>query len=272
MAKTHHILPRIIACKALPVTAKPEMLRPEVMEFSSLGNLGKIDYAASVMNVLLIEDDKRIAGLVERGLKENGHCVSVSDNGVQGAAMMLEGGFDAALLDILLPGMDGFAVLEKVRRRHCRTPILVLTAVDAVPKVLEAFDLGADDYLVKPFLLEILLARVSAIARRNQVPSPRVLEAGGIMLDRGRRLAIRNGRQIPLTRKQVELLEVLMRRRGLVTSREELIEAGWGSEAEIRENTLDVYIHSLRNKLEDKSESRPLIRTIHGTGYTFVID
>lgn len=224
------------------------------------------------MNVLLIEDDNRIAGLVERGLKENGHRVSVSNNGVQGAEMMLEREYDAALLDILLPGMDGFAVLEKVRTRRCRTPILVLTAVDAVPKVLEAFDLGADDYLVKPFLLEILLARVSAIARRGQAALPPVLEVGDVTLDRARRIAIRNGKQIPLTRKQVELLQVLMRRKGLIISREELIEAGWGSKADIRENTLDVYIHSLRNKLEDQSESRPLIRTIHGTGYTFVID
>jgi two-component system, OmpR family, response regulator len=221
------------------------------------------------MNVLLIEDDKRIAGLVERGLKEDGHRVSVSHNGIEGAAMMLEGEYDAALLDILLPGMDGFAVLEKVRSQRCRTPILVLTAVDAVPKVLEAFDLGADDYLVKPFLLEILLARVSAIVRRSQLSSPTVLEASGVTLDRGRRLAIRNGKQIPLTRKQVELLEVLMRRNGLVTSREELIEAGWGNAAEIKENTLDVYIHSLRTKLEGKTESHPLIRTIHGTGYSF---
>jgi len=224
------------------------------------------------MNVLLIEDDKRIAGLVERGLKVDGHRVSVSHNGADGAEMMLEGGYDAALLDILLPGMDGFAVLEKVRSRRCNTPILVLTAVDAVPKVLEAFDLGADDYLVKPFLLEILLARVSAIARRGQSATPPVLQAGSVSLDRNGRVAIRNGKQIPLTRKQVELLEVLMRRSGLVTSRQELIEAGWGSAAEIKENTLDVYIHSLRNKLEKGSESRPLIRTIHGTGYTFVVD
>lgn len=224
------------------------------------------------MNVLLIEDDKRIAGLVECGLKEDGHSVSVSHNGAEGAEMMLGGDYGAALLDILLPGMDGFAVLEKVRSRHCRTPILVLTAVDAVPRVLEAFDLGADDYLVKPFLLEILLARVSAIARRGQTAAPPILQAGGLTLDRNRRVAIRDGKQIPLTRKQVELLETLMRRSGLVTSREELIEAGWGSGAEIKENTLDVYIHSLRNKLEDKPESRPLIRTIHGTGYTFVVD
>src|SRR3984957_18843749 len=118
------------------------------------------------MNVLLIEDDKRIAGLVERGLKENGHRVSISHNGAEGARLMLEGAYDAALLDILLPGMDGLAVLEKVRLHRCKTPILMLTAVDSVPKLLEAFELGADDYLVKPFLLEVLLAPGAASSRR----------------------------------------------------------------------------------------------------------
>src|ERR1700677_125194 len=178
--------------------------------FSSFRNQKTIVFASSVMNVLLIEDDKRISELVERGLKEDGHRVSVSHNGAEGAEMMLEGEDDAALLDILLPGMDGFAVLEKVRSQRCRTPILMLTAVDAVPKVLEAFDLGADDYLVKPFLLEILLARVFAIGRRGQNAVPPVLEAGGITLDRSRRVAVRDGKQIALTRKQVQLLEVLM--------------------------------------------------------------
>jgi two-component system copper resistance phosphate regulon response regulator CusR len=224
------------------------------------------------MNVLLIEDDRRIAGLVERGLMEDGHRVSIAYDGRDGADMMLDGNFDVALLDILLPGMNGLSVLEQVRARRCVTPILMLTAVDSVPKILEAFDLGADDYLVKPFLLEILLARVNAVARRAKTITPQLLQVRGITLDRTRRMAIRDGRQIALTRKQMELLEVLMRRSGLVTSREELIEAGWGSGAEVKENTLDVYIHSLRNKLEDRSESQPLIRTIHGTGYLFVAE
>jgi two-component system copper resistance phosphate regulon response regulator CusR len=226
----------------------------------------------SIMNVLLIEDDKRIAGLVERGLKEAGHRVTTCHSGTEGAQLLLDGEYDAALVDILLPGMDGLSVLAKVRSQRCRTPILMLTAVDAVPKVLEAFDLGADDYLVKPFLLEILLARVFAIGRRGQNAVPPVLEAGGITLDRSRRVAVRDGKQIALTRKQVQLLEVLMQRGGLVTSREELIEAGWGNTANNKENTLDVYIHSLRNKLEDRAENRPLIRTIHGAGYTFVTE
>jgi two-component system copper resistance phosphate regulon response regulator CusR len=223
------------------------------------------------MNVLVIEDDKRIASLVERALIGDGHRVTLSHNGREGADKLLVGKYDAALLDILLPGMDGFEVLERVRVRHCKTPILVLTAVDAVPRILQAFDLGADDYLVKPFILEILLARVAAIARRVPNAEQTIITAGGVTLDRSRRVATRRGKDIPLTRKQFELLETLMRRRGLITSREELIEAGWGYLAEVKENTLDVYIHGLRAKLEDSSDDQqPLIRTIHGAGYMFV--
>ena len=225
------------------------------------------------MNVLVIEDDKRIASLVERALIGDGHRVTLSHHGREGAEMLLADKYDAALLDILLPGMDGFEVLERVRTKHCKTPILVLTAVDTVPKILQAFDLGADDYLVKPFILEILLARVGAIARRVATPEQTAVSAAGVTLDRNRRVAIRHGRDIPLTRKQFELLETLMRRSGLITSREQLIEAGWGYLTDVKENTLDVYIHGLRAKLEDQSDveaNRPLIRTVHGAGYMFV--
>lgn len=223
------------------------------------------------MNVLVIEDDNRIANLVERALTEDGHRVTVSDNGREGVDKLLSGKFDAALLDILLPQMDGFEVLRRVRAKHCKTPILVLTAVDAVPKILHAFDLGADDYLVKPFILEILLARVGAIARRIATIELRPATVGDVTLDRGRRVAIRKGKEIALTRKQFELLETLIRHAGLITTREQLIEAGWGLAADVKENTLDVYIHGLRSKLEDQSDKgQPLIKTVHGSGYMFV--
>jgi DNA-binding response OmpR family regulator len=222
------------------------------------------------MNVLVIEDDSRIAHLVDRALTEDGHRITVSDNGRKGADMLLSGKFDAALLDIFLPEMDGFEVLREVRANHCRTPILVLTAVDAVPKIVHAFDLGADDYLVKPFILEILLARVGAIARRISMIEVPAEPIGGVILDRSRRAAIRNGKEIALTRKQFELLETLMRHKGLITTREQLVEAGWGHATEVKENTLDVYIHGLRSKLEDQSDNgQPLIKTIHGSGYMF---
>jgi two-component system copper resistance phosphate regulon response regulator CusR len=149
----------------------------------------------------------------------------------------------------------------------------MLTAVDAVPRILKSFDLGADDYLVKPFIVEILLARVAAIARRGARPDPAVVSACGIRLDPTRRIAIRCGQEIPLTRKQFDLLEVLMTRAGQITSREQLIEAGWGHIAQVKDNTLDVYICGLRAKLEDPfEENRPIIQTVHGTGYLFGID
>ncbi len=223
------------------------------------------------MNVLVIEDDNRIASLVERALTEEGHSVTLAGNGRHGVQTLLSNKFDVTLLDILLPEMDGFEVLRHARAKHCKTPILVLTAVDTVPKILRAFDLGADDYLVKPFILEILLARVAAIARRALPAEPPPTEAGGVTLDRSRRLAIRNGKEIALTRKQFELLQTLIRHKGLITTREQLIEAGWGLAADVKENTLDVYIHGLRSKLEDHSDKgQPLIRTVHGSGYMFV--
>ncbi len=222
------------------------------------------------MKILVIEDDKRIATLVERALCDSGHSVTLVHDGRDGAETLLKGGFDAALLDIYLPRMDGVEVLEYVRVRNCRVPIMMLTAVDAVPRILKSFDLGADDYLVKPFIIEILLARVAAIARRGAKADPVVIEAFGVMLDPARRAAIREGREIPLTRKQFALLETLMSRSGQITSREQLIEAGWGHVAQVKENTLDVYIHGLRTKLGDISDQRyPLIQTIHGTGYRF---
>jgi DNA-binding response OmpR family regulator len=160
--------------------------------------------------------------------------------------------------------------LEYVRAHQCKTPILVLTAVDAVPRIVRAFDLGADDYLVKPFILEILLARVAAIVRRVARPDQGPLSVGDVTLDRSRYVAVRNDREIPLTRKQFALMETLMRRKGLITSREQLIEAGWGKIADVKENTLDVYIHGLRAKLHEQADGdQTLIRTVHGVGYIF---
>lgn len=225
------------------------------------------------MNVLVVEDDRKIANLLERGLSENGHRVSVAADGREGTKMMLNNRYDAALLDVLLPVMNGLAVLETVRSKRCNTAIMMLTAVDAVPEILKAFDLGADDYLVKPFLLEILLARLGAISRRRQSKESPILRVGEIVLDRDRRTVERCGRSIHLTRKQSVLLELLMRRHGLVTTREDLIEAGWGYLADVKDNTLDVYVHGLRAKLDSQSkQDQTLIRTIHGTGYLFQVD
>src|ERR1700689_3332098 len=135
------------------------------------------------MNILVIEDDTRIAALVDRALREGGHRVTICYDGREGADVLINGHFDVTLLDIMLPALDGFSVLERARGNLCKTPVLVLTAVDAVPKILRAFDLGADDYLVKPFILEILLARVSAIARRVPTIDQTAICANGVTLD-----------------------------------------------------------------------------------------
>jgi two-component system, OmpR family, response regulator len=241
---------------ALPLTEYSSNLTPKV---ASLG---------AGMNVLVIEDDRRIASLIQRGLSENGHRVSLAGNGREGAAKLVAGQFDAALLDILLPEMDGLAVLEHARAKRCKTAVMMLTAVDMVPSILRAFDLGADDYVVKPFLLEILLARLAAIVRRRQSADPPVLQVGDLTLDRARCAVMQNGAAIQLTRKQFDLLEVLMRRHGLVTSRNDLIEAGWGYLADVKDNTLDVYVHGLRAKLESAAGlPRTRIRTVRGVGY-----
>lgn len=223
------------------------------------------------MNVLVIEDDSRIAELVARALTEEGNTVTVATNGREGVDLLCKNTYSAALLDVYLPMLNGFEVLQQVRARHCKTPILMLTAVDDVPKIVQAFDLGADDYLVKPFILEILLARVSAVARRAaSVVQAHPMSVAGIMLDRGRRIVVRQGKEIALTKKQFDLLDVLMRHNGRITTREQLVEAGWGPMGEVKENTLDVYIHGLRSKLSDSSdEGQALIRTVHGSGYMF---
>lgn len=223
-----------------------------------------------IMNVLVVEDDHRIAGLIERGLNENGYRVTLAHNGRDGVDRLLGHPFDAALLDVLLPGMDGLAVLEQVRAKRCKTAIMMLTAVDTVPTILRAFDLGADDYLVKPFLLEILLARLAAISRRGRQQKLQMCSVGDLTLDPLRRTVICRDRPIHLTRKQFDLLEALMRRAGLVTSRDDLIEAGWGLLADVKDGTLDVYLHGLRTKLAAGSAaSKCTIRTVHGTGYMF---
>jgi two-component system copper resistance phosphate regulon response regulator CusR len=218
------------------------------------------------MNVLVVEDDRRITKLLNRELTEDGHQVFVSGEGREALDLCETRRFDVVVLDVLLPGLDGFQILKQLRDRECQTPILMLTARDAMTNMVHGLDLGADDYLTKPFLLENLLARVRALGRRAVNLQPVCFQACDLMLDRATKQATRAGRRISLTSKEYKLLELLLRRANQVVSRDDLVEAGWGFQTDVRENTLDFYIHSLRDKIELAGE-RSLIRTVRGLGY-----
>lgn len=219
------------------------------------------------MNVLLVEDDRRIAHVLERGLIEDGHLVHLCPRGDEGADLIRTAHFDVVVLDIMLPGLDGFHVIKKVRSSKCSVPILLLTAKDSIPDIVKGLDLGADDYLTKPFMLEVLLARIRAVGRRGQIPQSVELRIGDCSLNRSSKTAYRKSQPIMLTKREFILLELLMRRAGHVVSRNQLIEAGWGYDAEISENSLEYYIHSLRSKF-DEPNSKSMIRTVRGFGYS----
>ncbi len=219
------------------------------------------------MEILLIEDDGRVARLVERTLAEAGHRVDVAYDGPSGLARGVAGAYDLIVLDILLPGMDGLDVCRKLRRRSVRTPILMLTARDAVPDRVRGLDAGADDYLIKPFALEELHARVRALERRASDTADEVLQVGDLTLDLDRHEARRDDRAIELTAKEFQLLAYLMRAPGRVLTKERIADHVWGYDSEATSNVVEVYIHYLRDKI-DKGFPRPLIRTVRGVGYT----
>jgi len=219
------------------------------------------------VEILLVEDDGRVARLVERTLAEAGHHVEVAYDGPSGLARGVAGAYDLIVLDILLPGMDGLDVCRRLRRRSVRTPILILTARDAVPDRVRGLDAGADDYLVKPFALEEFLARVRALERRAGDAADEVLQVGDLTLDLGRHEAWRGGRAIELTAKEFGLLAYLMRAPGRVLTKERIADHVWGYDSETTSNVVEVYIHYLRDKI-DKGFPRPLIRTVRGVGYT----
>jgi DNA-binding response OmpR family regulator len=218
------------------------------------------------MRVLVVEDNLRMARLVERSLQEDGHAVVVSHDGEEGLDLARGAGFDAVVLDVMLPKIDGFEILKTMRSERRSTPVLMLTARDALQDTLSGLNLGADDYLTKPFHVDILLARVRAISRRGQPSQFTNLTVGSFTLDRATHELSRNGKSILLTHKEYILLELLMRRAGQVVLRTQLMEAAWGFDYGIGENSLDVSISSLRNKLS-VPEHPQLIRTIRGRGY-----
>lgn len=218
------------------------------------------------MRVLVVEDELRMAALLKQGLEEHGHSVTVVHDGPEALELATSHAFDIVVLDVMLPGLDGFEVARRLRKNHKQVPILMLTARDAVPDIARGLDVGADDYLTKPFAFAELLARIRALGRRPPAVLPPQLSVGDMILDPGSRRVTRRDQEIRLTATEYRLLEFMMRRSGQVLPRGAIVEAVWGFNEDIEENTLEAFVSSLRNKI-DRGFSRKLIHTIRGVGY-----
>jgi len=224
-----------------------------------------------LMKLLLVEDEKRMVELLRKGLEEEGHAVVCAADGVEGLALTKDYGFDLIILDIMLPKLDGYELAKRLRADKVPTPILMLTAKDSVQDIVRGLDLGADDYLTKPFSFNELLARLRAVRRRALVPQPTILNIDDLLLDPSTREVSRGGTRLSLTRTEYSLLERLMNRAGKVVRRQQLIESVWGFDREIEDNTLDVFIRLLRGKVDGQGR-RKLIHTVRGVGYIIRVD
>lgn len=214
----------------------------------------------------MVEDDLRVARLVERALREAGHRAEVAHDGAEGLAVARRESWDVIVLDVGLPGADGLTVCRSLRDAGQRTPILLLTARDAVADRVAGLDSGADDYLPKPFAVEELLARVRALGRRAEGGTGDFLTAADLVLDLARHEARRGERLVELTAREFRLLELLMRNAGRVLTKDQLLDRVWGRDSEAGPNAVETYIHYLREKI-DRDTDRPLIRTVRGVGY-----
>ena len=220
------------------------------------------------MHILVVEDEQRLAFLLRRVLLEERHTVDLAYDGQTGLDLALSDTYDVVILDVMLPGLDGLEVCRQMRAEHIMTPVLMLTARGAVEDRVVGLNVGADDYLVKPFAMEELLARINALLRRrdrrfDEIPQ---LSAGDLTLDLVRHEARRAGRVIELTAKEFALLEYLMRHPGQVLTRTQIIDAVWRYDLEALSNVVDIYIHYLREKI-DHGFSHALIKTVRGVGY-----
>ena len=220
------------------------------------------------MRILVIEDESRLASYVRKGLSESGYVVDVAGDGIDGAHLALEGQYDLIVLDVMLPGIDGFEVLRRLRE-HKSTPVLMLTARDKVEDRVHGLKGGADDYLIKPFAFTELLARIEALLRRGASLSSQPLTSlrlGDLEVDLARRKASRAGRRLDLSPKEFTLLTVMLRRHGEVLSRTVLAEQVWDLNFDSETNVIDVAVRRLRVKL-DEGFDRPLLHTVRGMGY-----
>ena len=218
------------------------------------------------MRVLVVEDERKMASLLRRGLVEEGLAADVAGTGEDALWMAAAVEYDAIVLDVMLPGPDGFEVCRRLRERGVWSPVLMLTARDAVEDRVAGLDAGADDYLPKPFSFAELLARLRALVRRGSAERPTILEVGDLRLDPATRQAWRDGTEVKLSAKEFALLETFMRRPGQVLSRYELLEHAWDYGYEQRSNVVDVYVRYLRDKI-DRPFGRDTLETVRGAGY-----
>ena len=220
------------------------------------------------MRILVVEDDPKASLYLRKGLSENGFVVDVAADGDDGLHLAREGQYDLIILDIMLPARDGWQVLADLRRGGNNTPVLMLTARDAVEDRVKGLNLGADDYLVKPFAFSELLARVRTLLRRGPARQPEILEIGDLVIDPLRHRAARAGRRLDLTPKEFLLLNLFARRSGEVLSRALIAEQVWDMNFDSDTNVVDVHVRRLRSKVDDPFEHK-LIHTVRGAGYVF---
>jgi DNA-binding response OmpR family regulator len=219
------------------------------------------------MNILLIEDERHLTTLLQRVLVEESNTVEIAYDGTTGLSKGLNGTYDVIVLDIMLPGCDGMHVCRQLRQRHIQTPILMLTARESVEDRVAGLRAGADDYLIKPFAMKELLARIDALDRRNHGMEEReILRIGDLTLDVREHVARRGEEEIELTLKEFALLEFLMRHPGQVLSRNQIMDHVWSYESDAVSNIVEIYIHYLRDKI-DRGYDKTLIKTVRGVGY-----
>jgi DNA-binding response OmpR family regulator len=220
----------------------------------------------AMQRVLVIDDDPSVTSVLKRGLSYEGFVVDTASSGVEGLAVAREHAPDVVILDIMMPGMDGLEVLRRLRSSDSQLPVLLLTAKDAPADQVAGLERGADDYVVKPFTFEVLVARVRALLRRKETDRPEILRFSDLSLDTGTHLAWRGEREITLTTTEYDLLHQLLEHPKRVLPRDLLMERVWGYDFGGNSNVLEVYVKQLRQKLEAEGESR-LIHTLRGTGY-----
>jgi two-component system, OmpR family, response regulator len=223
------------------------------------------------VRVLVVEDEKKLGQLLCRGLREEGHAADVAERGEEALWMARAVEYDAIVLDVMLPGADGFEVCSRLRRDGVWSPVLMLTARDGVEDRVGGLDAGADDYLTKPFSFDELLARLRALTRRAPVSRPPVLEVGDLRLDPAAHRAWRGEHELDLSAKEFSLLELFMRRPGVALTRTQLLDGAWDIAFESRSNVVDVYVRYLREKI-DRPFERHSLETVRAVGYRLRAD